>query len=306
MEQHPIPQNISSYEFKLVGEMTLKQFFKAGGGIVLALLVNSTKLIFFIKWPLMAIFGLGGVALAFLPFEERPLETWLMAFLRSIYGPTIYTYKRAIGDSDWLDNQLGQERIVPQSGTDVLKEEDETGKAVGVALMGFGIKRKKKKTKEEVVEILNSLKGPSAVQDDSNEKGTSKDVDMEVEEKVAEDWKSRRTNLQLEKEKLGATGEANFGEIPMPDIPEVPNLIVGMVTDKSGRMVEGAILEIQDKKGNPVRVLKTNALGQFRSSTALADGTYLIIPEKEGYNFDRINVELTNKIVAPVKIQAIA
>jgi len=31
MEQHPIPQQISSYEFKLVGEMTLKQFLKAAG-----------------------------------------------------------------------------------------------------------------------------------------------------------------------------------------------------------------------------------------------------------------------------------
>ena len=49
MEQHPIPQQISSYEFKLVGEMTLKQFLKAAGGVVLALLINSSKIVFFIK-----------------------------------------------------------------------------------------------------------------------------------------------------------------------------------------------------------------------------------------------------------------
>jgi len=46
MEQHPIPQQITSYEFKLVGEMTLKQFAKAAGGIILALLINATKLVF--------------------------------------------------------------------------------------------------------------------------------------------------------------------------------------------------------------------------------------------------------------------
>ena len=36
MEQHAIPQQISNYEFKLVGDMTLKQFLKAAAGIVLA------------------------------------------------------------------------------------------------------------------------------------------------------------------------------------------------------------------------------------------------------------------------------
>jgi len=36
MEQHPIPQQISSYQFKLVGDMTLAQFGKAAGGIVIA------------------------------------------------------------------------------------------------------------------------------------------------------------------------------------------------------------------------------------------------------------------------------
>ena len=44
MAQHPIPQQISSYEFKLVGEMTLKQFLKAAAGVIIALLINSTKL----------------------------------------------------------------------------------------------------------------------------------------------------------------------------------------------------------------------------------------------------------------------
>jgi hypothetical protein len=94
MEQHPIPQQISSYEFKLVGEMTLKQFLKAAGGIIIALLINSSGLLFFIKWPLMLVFGAGGLALAFVPFQDRPLETWVLSFIKSIYSPTIYTYKR--------------------------------------------------------------------------------------------------------------------------------------------------------------------------------------------------------------------
>ena len=89
MEQHPIPQHISSYEFKLVGEMTLKQFLKAAGGIILALLINSTKMVFFIKWPLMLTFGIGGLALAFHAIQafdqawtERPPYTTAYHYAR--------------------------------------------------------------------------------------------------------------------------------------------------------------------------------------------------------------------------------
>ena len=90
----------------------------------------------------------------------------------------------------------------------------------------------------------------------------------------------------------------------MPDIPDLPNLIVGMVTDNEGKIVEGAIVEIQDSQGNPARVLKTNPLGQFKSSTQLTQGKYLIITEKEGYDFDRVSLDLTGQLVKPIKILA--
>jgi len=102
MEQHAIPQQISSYEFKLVGDMTLKQFVKAAAGIILAILINTTKIIVLFKWPLMLVCGGAGLLLAFVPFEDRPLETWVMAFIKSIYAPTIYTYKKK-NENNWLD-----------------------------------------------------------------------------------------------------------------------------------------------------------------------------------------------------------
>ena len=53
MEQHPIPQQISSYQFKLVGDMTLKQFFQVAGGVVISLIFYSLPLHGLIKWPLI-------------------------------------------------------------------------------------------------------------------------------------------------------------------------------------------------------------------------------------------------------------
>jgi hypothetical protein len=77
-----------------------------------------------------------------------------------------------------------------------------------------------------------------------------------------------------------------------------------MVTDFDGKIIEDAIVEIQDEKGNPTRVLKTNSLGQFKTTTPLAKGRYLVIPEKENYVFDRVNIDLQDKIVEPIKIEA--
>src|SRR3990172_3231856 len=94
MEQHPIPQNISSYQFRLVGDMTLKQFFQLAGGIVVGLIFYSSPLLPIIKWPFAIVSAILGVALAFLPLEERPLEKWIIAFFRAIYSPTLYYWKR--------------------------------------------------------------------------------------------------------------------------------------------------------------------------------------------------------------------
>lgn len=302
MEQHPIPQNISSYEFKLVGEMTLKQFLKAAAGIVLALILNSTKLIFFIKWPLSIGFAALGLALAFVPLEDRPLETWIMSFLKSIYSPTIFLYKKR-ASTNWLD--IDWSKKVGDSD----KEEEEREK------------NREIKDGNRVKEFIASLPSVKREGDDEedeknpkpktkSQKEEKKAIEVEVNAAVAEqssdepmeDWQDKTVDLGLKKEKLEATGMANFGSIPMPGIPDVPNILVGMVTTGEGGIVEGAIVEVQDERGNPARVLKTNLLGQFKTSNPLADGRYLLVTEKEGLNFDRVNVDLSGKIVEPIRV----
>jgi len=300
MEQHPIPQQITSYEFKLVGDMTLKQFGKAAGGIIIALLINSSKLVFFVKWPLIFIFAAGGLALAFVPFQDRPLETWLMAFIKSIYSPTIYTYKKE-SPKNWLEIDLSKQ----------LKSDEEEEVVVPI------------KEDKKVKEFINSLPsigrenqvimppevGTNLVEE-KKEESLPPEADQPLAEKPKEEIEEKKeeevkpVNLDLKTEKLGATGTVVFGEIPMPDIPDLPNLVVGMVLDLNHKIVEGAIVEIQDKDGNPSRVLKTNKLGQFKTLTQLSNGKYLVVTEKENLEFDRVEINLTGKIVEPIKILA--
>lgn len=95
MKEHPIPQDITGYRFHIVGSMTLKQFGEVAAGVVIAFLIYNTSLIAILKWPLVALFGLGGAAAAFLPIGERPLSHWISTFVGLMYKPTQFFWKRS-------------------------------------------------------------------------------------------------------------------------------------------------------------------------------------------------------------------
>lgn len=94
-EAHPVPQNVTEFEFHLVGDMTIKQFIYLASGIGLAyltfaLLASKVPLL---AYPLIVIFAGSGAALAFLPIQDRPLDHWLGAYFRAIFQPTKRIYK---------------------------------------------------------------------------------------------------------------------------------------------------------------------------------------------------------------------
>ena len=93
-EQHPIPQQISAFQFHLVGDMTLKQFLYVAGGALIGLLIYATGLPGLVKWPLILISVGGGAAIAFVPLQDRPLTTWILSFFQSIYSPTIFVWQK--------------------------------------------------------------------------------------------------------------------------------------------------------------------------------------------------------------------
>jgi hypothetical protein len=94
MREHPIPQDVVGYRFHIVGNMTIKQFAEVGAGCLLGVLINSTNLFFMIKWPLIGLSVGVGVLAAFVPFEERPLDHWIITFFRVMYKPTQFFWRR--------------------------------------------------------------------------------------------------------------------------------------------------------------------------------------------------------------------
>lgn len=98
MESHPVPQNVTSFEFHLVGNMTMRQFGYLAIGLVIAyisflLFFNTLPLL---AWPLIIIPSLIGAAYAFLPIMERPLDYWTKAFIRAVRRPTLRKYNSRV------------------------------------------------------------------------------------------------------------------------------------------------------------------------------------------------------------------
>jgi hypothetical protein len=95
VESHPVPQNIQSYQFRLVGDMTLTQFMQLAGGVVVGIIFYSLPIYGIIKWPLVLISVVLGIGMAFVPIEERPLNVWIAAFFKAVYSPTQYIWRKA-------------------------------------------------------------------------------------------------------------------------------------------------------------------------------------------------------------------
>ncbi len=95
MIEHPVPRQITTFEFKLIGELTVKQFgyllFGSIAAIVVYFLVPSFA---FLNFVAAAIPALIGIAFAFVPINERPLETWLKNFITRLISPTQYFFKK--------------------------------------------------------------------------------------------------------------------------------------------------------------------------------------------------------------------
>jgi hypothetical protein len=94
MREHAIPQDVVGYRFHIVGNMTLKQFLEVGAGCILGLLIYNTNLYFFIKWPMIGLCVGLGVMAAFVPFEERPFDHWIVTFFKVLYKPTKFYWRR--------------------------------------------------------------------------------------------------------------------------------------------------------------------------------------------------------------------
>lgn len=287
MDQHPVPQNITSYEFRLVGDMTLKQFFQLAGGGIVGVVIYQLPLPFFVKWPLIFIAVGIGAALAFVPVQGRPFSQWLTAFFGAIYAPTEYY---------WSPSPDTPTSVSPYVG--------------GETQQGVGVDQFESNFFNKISQLFSSL-NVSAV--------TPTPVIVTKKESMPA-FEENQTFSETKAEEPASVGYATQTPIVAPQAapvavpalttnlvpdPGYPNILTGLIKDPSDVSLEGAIVEIVDSiTGMPARALRTNKLGQFQIATPLSNGSYTIIVDKENLVFNPVLIKAEGDILKPILVKA--
>ena len=263
IEQHPIPQDVAGYKFRLIGDMTLKQFIWLAAGIILGLFIYQLPLPFFFKYPLAAIAVGLGAGIAFVPIEGRAMDKWLIAFIKSIYSPTQYVWQKDEGQSLTTAPSVSktpppQPKIEPKP---TIIPEPVRPTPVAEA--------------RPVVQTPVTPPPPQPV--------------------VTPNVTAPRSEAEIPR--------TPAGQLPIPFTPTTPNTLVGMTLTPDSKILPGCLIEIKSA-GLSQRATKSNQLGQFLFAKPLENGTYQIVTEKAGYQFDTYSLNLTGQIVKPLRLQA--
>lgn len=331
MEQHPIPQNISSYQFRLVGDMTLKQFFELAGGIGVGLLFYAAPIIGIIKWPLIILSVILGIGLAFVPLNERPLEQWIFAFFRAIYSPTIFNWSKTKKPYKFFADETSVSNIPENlsnaqdvalknymnntkqfSGPLAKLEDAEKGFLATIMGMFAGFKNPTPQESVPTSTTPTPQTGPKKLEvpiTQSVKITPAQPTHLVVEEKVrpvvqTANIQTQQVNPTIAGDEIVSTKEAIFSiDAAPPSPPTNSNVVVGQVVDENRKIIESAIIEIRDEYGRPIRALRSNKLGHFMAVTPLENGKYSIVSEKDDYQFMPVNFEAKDEIIPPILVE---
>lgn len=94
MDQHPIPRQITTFEFKLIGFLTIKQFIYLLISIPVGVAIFYTFPVPILNFILGLVVILIGIVFAFVPINDRPMEVWVRNLVKRLSSPTQYFFKK--------------------------------------------------------------------------------------------------------------------------------------------------------------------------------------------------------------------
>lgn len=361
MENHPIPQDVTGFQFRLIGNMTLKQFAYLATGVIFGWLIFSVNLSAFIRVPLAVLSFLVGFSLAFLPLEGRPMDAMLFYFIKSLFSPNQYIFQKQQGElfafspsksgapASFVPSAIREQPTTflnkaPQQETTVVSQElpeqptQETAPIEQKFPEPKAAENLEKQTipaafnaagaQETETQNLNVPEQPGGSVVAREEKNQQYEALLAQMQKTKEEKESLERELATLKKGLASQTQPQEkpliappppkaqapivkkipftqGEKPMAaPMPDVPNLIIGIVKDPRGNMLPNILVEVKDTQNNPVRAFKTNGLGQFASATPLQSGVYTVEfddPQQQ-HSFDAIELTVTGNIISPIEV----
>ncbi len=120
MDQHAVPKNVLTVEFKLFGNLTVPQFLRIIGGGVLALIIYALNINPLISWPLIIIIVITAIASALI----KDFEVRLFAMIRALFVSPRYVWRKheAVPDVLIEDKQAKQKAALEKAAKDSPKQ----------------------------------------------------------------------------------------------------------------------------------------------------------------------------------------
>lgn len=284
MDQHPVPRQITTFEFKLIGFLTVKQF------IYILVFAGLAGIVYFLTpIPLLntlfaIIVFLIGVAFAFIPINDRPMEIWIKNLIKKLTSPTQYTFKKENKPPAFLINSNLNSN--PQITSTYIDSQQKLKSYLSSKKQNT-IKDNKKQT------INNLLNNPISFLTQKQSLNQLTSNQQKVNQPSA-----------ISNQQSPIANHKPVNQQPATSNPQTP-FLSGIIKNYKQTPLAGILIYIKNEKTNePLRILKSNIHGVFISHNPLPSGDYLleIKDPKQVYFFDTMKIKINDKNNQPLEI----
>lgn len=283
MEQHPIPRQITSFEFKLIGFMTLKQF------LYLVIFAPAGYIVFIIfPIPLLNILlGLGvgflGVALAFMPINERPLDIWIKNIWKRLNSPTQFTYHKHNQPITLLQNLY----YVADPHHVMAHIESQQLLAAYLAKTNQTMQPNPQKKQVQMSFQDKPVPQPASPQGVVMSPVIDSAVPVQTAQQVVDAFTSPVASTPPP---MPTPVVSDPGAPPSARKP----FFIGTIKNGKHIALPGILIYVKNQGNTPVRLLKTNQYGIFATFNTLPAGEYTfeIKDPKNSYLFDTMKIAI--------------
>lgn len=283
MEQHPIPRQITTFEFKLIGFMTLHQFLYLLAFLPPAFIIYKLFPIPVVNFLLgLAVFGIG-VAFAFIPIQDRPLDEWVKNLWKRINAPTQYTYEKH-NPPFYLINNL-YFVTDPHKVLAHIESKEKLAAYLAATQQQTQVDHRKKA-------MQSLLRKPSAQLNAQRAAAPTTPAAAPAPQVAHQAVSAVQPSAQVQPMQQPRPQST----VPPPATVQAAKhpVIIGTVKNNKKIAVPGILIYVKDMHGTPIRLLKTNPHGMFASFNPIPTGDYDIeVKDPNGsYFFDTMKVHI--------------
>jgi hypothetical protein len=306
MEQHPIPRQITTFEFKLIGFMTLKQFLYLLVTVPTAFIVYKIiplPIINFIAAGLVCLLGIG---LAFFPVNERPLDVWIKNLLRRLTTATQFSYHKNNSPLYFLED------LYFLNDPHKVISHIESKEKLAQYLQKTQPKKPSSVKKQEINTLLNTPMAQIRPQPVVSQTLPIHQPTVSPAPLVVKPVKQPKGVYMPPQEAQAPVPVTPViitpPEQPAVAVPQVHSMqhayLTGVVKNNRQIPLPGVLVYIKNQQNVPLRLLKTNPHGIFASYSPLPDGDYTfeVKDPNGGYFFDTMKVHVPNEDSKPYEL----